>query len=593
MAILERLVRTSRLWRPISSLKILTPSACSRHITRPFSHKSAFSSEVFRSRGLPDAAGPYSMFPVVLAGIFGVGVLEMAYADTNESADESRKETAQSVPSSSPALPSSNEDLEGVAKKLRSQIMLKLVNRGISAASHPDFTVSVKGQKVSIKFQIPPASEVSHLLANLVSQLGVKTEENGGGSNMLIRAWDSTVAWQLTLSRPPKQKDIQGNPTDDDLCILIYYPIISPDKAEIEFIKHGSLSTEELDAFVSILEIAGKKLGQRRAPYRRPRGETEKVPSVDKSIANLESMGVRIYGLNEPQMGISNGEISWDNIAGYDNQKREIEDTILLALQRPEVYDDIARGTRHKYEATRPRAVLFEGPPGTGKTSCARVIASQAGVPLLYVPLEVVLSKYYGESEHLLGKVFSLANELPKGALIFLDEIDSFAADRDREMHEATRRILSVLLRQIDGFEQDKKVIVIGATNRKQDLDAALISRFDTMITFDLPDHDNRKEIAAKYAKHLTEPELDELARITGGMSGRDIKDVCLQAERSWASKIIRGTVSKDGDEACLPPLQEYKDSGSNRRKALLSAATNQKFRSSSSNCTGSQLDLI
>ncbi|XLS91201.1 hypothetical protein HN51_067209 [Arachis hypogaea] len=73
--------------------------------------------------------------------------------------------------------------------------------------------------------------------------------------------------------------------------------------------------------------------------------------------------------------------------------------------------------------------------------------------------------------------------------------IDSFAAARDNEMHEATRRILSVLLRQIDGFEQDKKVVVIAATNRKEDLDPALISRFDTMIPFGLPDHRNRQQI--------------------------------------------------------------------------------------------------
>ncbi|KAL4356370.1 hypothetical protein AHAS_Ahas09G0079900 [Arachis hypogaea] len=93
------------------------------------------------------------------------------------------------------------------------------------------------------------------------------------------------------------------------------------------------------------------------------------------------------------------------------------------------------------------------------------------------------------------GKVFSLANELLNGAIIFLDEIDSFAAARDNEMHEATRKILSVLLRQIDGFEQDNKVVVIAATNRNEDLDPALISRFDTMIPFGLPDHRNRQQI--------------------------------------------------------------------------------------------------
>ncbi|KAF7811210.1 cell division control protein 48 [Senna tora] len=557
--------------------------------TRLFAYSPPFP---LHSRALPDAAGPCSSFPAVLVGIFGAGVLNSAYADANESASE------PSYPSTSP---SSSEGVEGTvktgplsppegldetAKKERERILHLLRSRGIPYGSYPNFNVAVKGQKVSIKFQIPPTCEVTQLLTNLVSQLGVKVEENGGGSDMILRAWDSTVAWQLILS-PPKQKDVQGkvqssihvNPSDEDLCVLIYYPIISSDKAEIEFIKKGSLSLKELDAFVSVLQLAGTKLGQRRTPVRRPREEAEKAPSVEKSIASLESMGVRVYGLNEPHSSILSGEISWDNIAGYENQKREIENTILLALQSPEVYDDIARGTRHKYETNRPRAVLFEGPPGTGKTSCARVIANQAGVPLLYVPLEVVMSKYYGESENLLGKVFSLANELPKGALIFLDEVDSFAAARDNEMHEATRRILSVLLRQIDGFEQDKRVIVVAATNRKQDLDPALISRFDTMITFGLPDHHNRKEIAAKYAKHLKDSELDQIARVTEGMSGRDIRDVCLQAERSWASKIIRGQVSKEGEEACLPPLQEYVDSGSNRQKALLSIAENRTLR--------------
>ncbi|KAG0468117.1 hypothetical protein HPP92_017445 [Vanilla planifolia] len=96
-------------------------------------------------------------------------------------------------------------------------------------------------------------------------------------------------------------------------------------------------------------------------------------------------------------------------------------------------------------------------------------------------------------------------------------------------MHEATRRILSVLLRQIDGFEQEKRVVVIAATNRKQDLDPALIS-----------------------------------------MSGRDIKDVCLQTERHWAAKLIRGQVAMGAAGATLPPVEEYLKSAKQRQEALL-----------------------
>ncbi|XP_035544253.1 calmodulin-interacting protein 111-like isoform X3 [Juglans regia] len=569
MAFLGRLVRASPAWRTLASPKTVTPlRSRSRVLPLRLYHRStdhqsqSNASEVLPKRSAPDAWGPYSVFPFVLAGSFGVGVVESAYADGDEAAFK-------------PPLPSesspSYEVLEETAKKERQRIEELLRSKGMQRGSYPRFTVAVNGQKVTIKFQIPPACEVSQLIANLVSHLGLKVEDCGSSSDMLLRAWDSAVAWQLTLNPLEKRKEVEGdvgyskdiNSHNADLCILIFRSLVSSEKAgelqEIEFIKQGSLTPKELDAFVSVLELAGRKLAQKKTLERRPGEGTKWVPSAKNSVAEHKSSGVRIYGLDEPHGYSPNKEISWDNIAGYDQQKREIEDTILLALQSPKVYDDIARGTQHKFESNKPRAVLFEGPPGTGKTSCAHIIANQAGVPLFYVPLEFVLSKYNDESGRLLGRVFSLANAFSNGAIIFLDEIDSFAVARDSELYEATCRILSMLLRQIDGFEQSKKVVVIAATNRKQDLGPALISRFGSMITFGLPGHQNRQEIAAQYAKHLTKRELEEFATVTEAMSGRDIRDVCQQAERSWASKIIRGKVRKDGEGGgCLPPLQEY-----------------------------------
>ncbi|KAI8001168.1 hypothetical protein LOK49_LG09G00207 [Camellia lanceoleosa] len=540
MATMRRLARTVQTCRVLVSSKTLTPSFAQRQpYHRSFDHHiHTYAPEGQRLR---------SVTPAILAGLFGAGLLQIAHADADES-----------------------WGLGGNCKKERQGLEELLKSKGMLYGSYPRFTVAVKGQKITIKFQIPPACEIPLLIANLVSSLGLKVEDRGTGSDMVLRAWDSAVAWQLTLSRPEKQKEtsgVQGHPDDTnalegDLCILMFRSLISTDKAEIEFIKRGSFSSKELDALVSVLQLAR----QNRTLETKPRGDTTQKPSSEKSVSSLEAMGVRIYGLNEPNLGHSQTEISWDNIAGYKQQKRDIEDTILLALQSPEVYDDIARGTRTKFETNRPMS-------STGKTSCARVIANQAGVPLLYVPLEVVMSKYYGESERLLGKVFSLANEIPNGAIIFLDEVDSFAVARDNEMHEATRRILSVLLRQIDGFEQEKKVVVIAATNRKQDLDPALISRFDSMITFGLPDQQTRQEIAAQYAKHLAKSDLAAFAKVTEEMSGRDIRDICQQAERRWASKIIRGQANKDAENGSLPPLQEYIESGMDRRRALLGIA--------------------
>ncbi|XP_071713975.1 uncharacterized protein [Rutidosis leptorrhynchoides] len=571
MASIRRLTRTIHTFRTIALRKTLTTS-------NPPPRYLPYRTLIPNSRSYHDKSSGFTnvdglnYLPAMVAGLFGLGLVDVAFADAPEA------EAKTPLPPESPA---THVDMEAIAKNERVRLEALLKSKGMQYGSYPRFTVAVKGQKVTIKFQIPPTCEIALLISNIVANLGVKVEERATGSDMSLRAWDSGVAWQLTLKRPVVQKEVVpdnensgSNTNDGDFCILLFRSLISSDKPEMEFIKEGSFTSEELDALVSVLKLAG--VGQSRTVDRRGDSST-RAPSMDKSVASLEGMGVKIYGLKEPKLEYSKSEISWENIAGYNQQKRDIEDTILLALQSPEVYDEIARGTRCKFETNRPRAVLFEGPPGTGKTSCARVIANQAGAPLLYVPLEVIMSKYFGESERLLGKVFTLANEIPNGAIIFLDEVDSFATSRDSETHEATRRILSVILRQIDGFEQDKKVVVIAATNRKQDLDPALLSRFDSMITFGLPDQQTRQEIAAQYAKHLAKNELAELSAATEEMSGRDIRDVCQQAERRWASKVIRGQAHKDEGGTSLPPLQEYVDSAVERHKVLLASATQKR----------------
>jgi SpoVK/Ycf46/Vps4 family AAA+-type ATPase len=103
------------------------------------------------------------------------------------------------------------------------------------------------------------------------------------------------------------------------------------------------------------------------------------------------------------------------------------------------------------------------------------------------MPLEAIMSKYYGESESRLAEIFEAASAMGS-VILFIDEVDSLATSRESGLHEATRRILSTLLRKIDSFESDGEVLVICATNRKKDLDPALISRTDLSIRFELPD---------------------------------------------------------------------------------------------------------
>jgi SpoVK/Ycf46/Vps4 family AAA+-type ATPase len=134
------------------------------------------------------------------------------------------------------------------------------------------------------------------------------------------------------------------------------------------------------------------------------------------------------------------------------------------------------------------------------------------------------------------------------------------APSRGGEIHEATRRILSVLLQRLEGFHGRSDNILVCATNRKQDLDAALISRFNVIIKYDLPDAATRSEIFLMYAKQLTKAERMELAHMSDGLSCRGLKDVCEQTERIWASKLIgQGKLAAaDASNVPLPQRDAY-----------------------------------
>jgi len=222
-------------------------------------------------------------------------------------------------------------------------------------------------------------------------------------------------------------------------------------------------------------------------------------------VSVLEQHGCSVF-----MPDVVKNKLDWNYLAGYESVKRHIEDTVLLALTHGDIYDQITSVTRMKNETNRPKCVLFEGPPGCGKTTSAKIISHQVDIPLVYMPLEAIMSKFYGESESRLAEIFEAAQAMGS-VILFIDEIDSLATSREAGLHEATRRILSTLLRKIDSFESDGEVLVICATNRKKDLDPALISRTDMSIRFELPDAATRSEIFQRYAKQLSEEDRKEL----------------------------------------------------------------------------------
>jgi hypothetical protein len=312
-------------------------------------------------------------------------------------------------------------------------------------------------------------------------------------------------------------------------------------KIDVQFDLRGSgkivLSKEALlyqDEINCVLEVWRKlafRQGAEEGPTRDPR-------------AALAELGAVVF---DPDPSYTEGRI-----AGYEATKRDIHETVVLPLLDTKVFVEIAKLTRGSARASVPRAVLFEGPPGTGKTTMARVIATAAGVPMVYVPVESIMSKWFGESERRLDAIFDLAGALER-SIVFLDEIDAFAGSRDGQMHEGTRRILSVLLRQMQGLVETSNVMVVGATNRAADLDAALLNRFARTIRFPLPDLRERSAILKSYARQLADGEIEQLAALADGASGRRLEDACGAAERLWAATLIASKAP-----VTPPPLEVY-----------------------------------
>lgn len=305
---------------------------------------------------------------------------------------------------------------------------------------------------------------------------------------------------------------------------------------KIDISKKGDLKTEELYAVISLFKYFYKS--------------ESKKNQDPKEILN--KLGVSVF-LPE-QERLKGNLLGFDTIAGYESVKQEIKESIIMPLKNPDAFDRVSKLTRKFHSVNRPRAVLFEGEPGVGKTSMAKIVSYLCDLPLIYVPIESILSKYYGESSQNLAHVFDAAALYPS-ALIFLDEIDSLAGKREEGIIEATRKLLSVLLRKLDGFEGKPRTMTIGATNRKQDLDNALLSRFDRSIYFPLPNQIERAAIIQTYSIQLNQKEVHELAKNLEGYSGRNIKDFCDRVERKWASFLIEENL-----KIIAPPFEKYKE---------------------------------
>jgi len=222
--------------------------------------------------------------------------------------------------------------------------------------------------------------------------------------------------------------------------------------------------------------------------------------------------------------------VTWDDIGGLEEVKQLLREAVELPLINPEAFRRL--GIR------APKGILLYGPPGTGKTLLAKAVANESQANFITAKGSDLLSKWYGESEQRIAEVFRRARQVAP-AVIFLDELDALAPRRGTAIGEphVTERIVNQMLAELDGLEELKGVVVIGATNRPDIIDPALLrpGRFDELIYVPLPDEKARLAIFKVHTKEMAlAPDVDlaELARRTEGYSGADIAEVCRKAGR-------------------------------------------------------------
>jgi SpoVK/Ycf46/Vps4 family AAA+-type ATPase len=221
-------------------------------------------------------------------------------------------------------------------------------------------------------------------------------------------------------------------------------------------------------------------------------------------------------------------QVNWEEVVGLDTAKKAIKEAIVYPVQRPDLFP-----------LGWPRGILLFGPPGCGKTLIAAAVATELDATFFSIDAASIMSKWLGEAEQNVAKLFGSARKFAnegKPAIVFVDELDSLMGQHQNEVGGEIR-VRNQFLKEMDGIVDKGKnlhVYVIGATNKPWDLDWAFIRRFQKRILVPLPDHHTRLMMLKLYTTNLQlaqDVDLHELARLSEGFSGSDIRDVCQAAQ--------------------------------------------------------------
>ncbi|KAE8597152.1 hypothetical protein XENTR_v10016373 [Xenopus tropicalis] len=252
-------------------------------------------------------------------------------------------------------------------------------------------------------------------------------------------------------------------------------------------------------------------------------GNSEMNAPSDERLKNIEPKMIELIMSEIMDHG---PPLNWDDIAGLEFAKTTIKEIVVWPMLRPDIFTGL-RGP--------PKGILLFGPPGTGKTLIGKCIACQSGATFFSISASSLTSKWVGEGEKMVRALFTVAR-CHQPAVIFIDEIDSLLSQRGEGEHESSRRIKTEFLVQLDGAttSSDDRILVVGATNRPQEIDEAARRRLVKRLYIPLPEASARKQIVvslmAKEHCSLAEQEVEAIVLQADGFSGADMTQLCREA---------------------------------------------------------------
>uniref|UniRef100_A0A3P9BSC8 microtubule-severing ATPase n=1 Tax=Maylandia zebra TaxID=106582 RepID=A0A3P9BSC8_9CICH len=277
-----------------------------------------------------------------------------------------------------------------------------------------------------------------------------------------------------------------------------------------------------------------------------------------RDMKNFKNVDSKLANLIMNEIVESGATVSFDDIAGQDLAKQALQEIVILPALRPELFTGLRAPAR---------GLLLFGPPGNGKTMLAKAVAAESNATFFNISAASLTSKYVGEGEKLVRALFAVAREL-QPSVIFIDEVDSLLCERREGEHDASRRLKTEFLIEFDGVQsgKDDRVLVMGATNRPQELDEAILRRFAKRVYVTLPDEKTRftllKNLLGKHGSPLSQNELSCLAKVTAGYSGSDLTALARDAAlgpirelgpdqvRNMAAAEVRNIKKKDFEDS-------------------------------------------